>query len=458
MQKNEDLESCYWSESEQDCEIDLLSCKWSGSDASCDPVDVTMCVLTKCNGNMPKRLCIAEQSNRESSDGIANDHKSTAQSLCSSASHLLQKGVTDSSPVLSVKRQLWSVESACSESPATTLLLTPTSRRHKSNSDLSSGSRNARVTTWLRETNPEPSEPARKPKRSFICDTFYSQHRQSPSSALGRHRQPTNRTAVTPASRKQLFLESAPNKSSTELTPTSPSLSGINSKPRRSPRIPKPRRSLTSDVFYSQCRDSPSCDPEEKSWQLSAVMVLNGCGVRCATTIHSLTEYDILLEHSGFWSKSYSSQRQWLLDYFRNHCPNSKQGDRDLKSMQYILSGRSVCQSLWLAALSISSSRFYSVRSDFLEGIASVSLEKCSRVLAPKSLAAIAWMKNYFDRVGDKRPDKEGIYLPTCLTEFTIYNVMLDELRLEHGSKPICFSQFNKLFHGHFPYVTIPKV
>ena len=63
MQNNEDLESCYWSESEQDCEINLLSCKWSGSDASCDPIDVTMCVLT-----MPKHLCIAEQSNRELSD------------------------------------------------------------------------------------------------------------------------------------------------------------------------------------------------------------------------------------------------------------------------------------------------------------------------------------------------------------------------------------------------------
>ena len=183
-------------------------------------------------------------------------------------------------------------------------------------------------------------------------------------------------------------------------------------------------------------------------------MAFNGCARR----IHNLTEYDILLEHSGFWSKSYPLQRQWILDYFRNHCPNIKHGEKDLQNMQYLLSGRSVCQPLWLAALSISTSRFYSVRNDFLKGIVTVSIEKRSRVLASKSLAAIAWMKSYFDRVGDKRPDKEGVYLPTCLTEFMIYNTMLEELHFEQDPKPICFSQFNKLFHSHFPNVSIPKV
>jgi hypothetical protein len=44
-------------------------------------------------------------------------------------------------------------------------------------------------------------------------------------------------------------------------------------------------------------------------------------------------------------------------------------------------------------------------------------------------MKTIEWMRSYFDRVGDKRPDKDGIYLPTCLTERLIYNLMIKDLR-----------------------------
>lgn len=69
-------------------------------------------------------------------------------------------------------------------------------------------------------------------------------------------------------------------------------------------------------------------------------------------------------------------------------------------------------------------------------------------------MVAIAWMSSYFERVGDKRPDKNGIYLPTCLTETMIYSLMVKGL----SNDTICFSQFNKLFRNQFSYVTIPKV
>lgn len=62
---------------------------------------------------------------------------------------------------------------------------------------------------------------------------------------------------------------------------------------------------------------------------------------------------------------------------------------------------------------------------------------------------------NLVYRIGDKRPDKDGIYLPTCLTEYAIYSRMKEELS---GNDIVCFSQFNKIFRSHFPNVTIPKV
>ena len=70
-----------------------------------------------------------------------------------------------------------------------------------------------------------------------------------------------------------------------------------------------------------------------------------------------------------------------------------------------------------------------------------------------KTMKSVAWMASYFDRVGDKRPDKDGIYLPTCLTERAIYARMADEI-----SDVVCFSQFNKIFRQKFPNVSIPKV
>ena len=72
-------------------------------------------------------------------------------------------------------------------------------------------------------------------------------------------------------------------------------------------------------------------------------------------------------------------------------------------------------------------------------------------------MKAVAWMEHYFNRIGDKRPDKDGIYLPTCLTEKKIYDIMVDELCQGDESRSVCFSQFNKLYRVEFKNVTIPK-
>ena len=169
--------------------------------------------------------------------------------------------------------------------------------------------------------------------------------------------------------------------------------------------------------------------------------------------VHGLTEFDVLLAHSTFSTKSSSQQRQWLLDYFVSHCPNGKDATRDPKHMQYLISGRNVCQCL------ISVSRFYDIRKAFLEGKCLTEPENHSRSLTSKSLQCIiAWMGNYFDRIGDKRPDANGIYLPTCLTVRMIYTIMVEEIFCGDSSSGVCFSQFNKLYRTHFQNVTIPKI
>ena len=104
------------------------------------------------------------------------------------------------------------------------------------------------------------------------------------------------------------------------------------------------------------------------TWSFTAVTELNGCEKNCALTLHDLCEYDILTAHARFTSKDNVQQRQWLFDYFSNHCPHNNEGKKDPKNMKLILCGKEVCLPLWLTILSVSSSRFYSIRKEYVDG------------------------------------------------------------------------------------------
>ena len=111
----------------------------------------------------------------------------------------------------------------------------------------------------------------------------------------------------------------------------------------------------------------PRFDPSrvvtnEDGWQLSSVIDSQGCQPRCCKEVHGLSEYDVLIAHSSFSSKSPADRRAWLLEYFDTNCPHNEQGEKDPKCMQYILCGRLVCRAIWQAVLLISTSTFYSLR------------------------------------------------------------------------------------------------
>ena len=276
---------------------------------------------------------------------------------------------------------------------------------------------------------------------------------QSDESSSGDYRRgmsvtkllPTRRKSSTASASLRVDLSASPLSSGSYLTASArrdvPSLSPV----RRSPRRPKPKSK------FDPCRAVKN----EEGWQLTSVMQLQGCQSRCASQVHGISEYDVLVAHSAFVSKTAADKRAWLLEYFANNCPNTPDGGKDIKHMQFIVCGKTVCQAVWQAVLSLSNSRFYDLRKDFLDGERADRTVRV-RSLSSKSLEAVAWMKSYFDRVGDKRPDKDGIYLPTCLSEKTMYNMMVADNATRES--PVCFSQFNKLYRNHFPNVTIPKV
>ena len=195
-------------------------------------------------------------------------------------------------------------------------------------------------------------------------------------------------------------------------------------------------------------------------WSLSKVVNFNGCKEKCALKEHELTEYDILSYHCAFDSKTSSDQNDWLIQYFSTHCPLTKDGSKDVKNIVYIVNGKKVCFKLWLEIVSISLSRCYRLRRVFVEygDTTNAVKQKRRRSLSPKTLEALTWMEHYFNKIGDKRPDKNAILLPTCLTEKRIHEILLDQLYHGDQSKGICLSQFNKLYRQEFKNVTIPKV
>ena len=195
-------------------------------------------------------------------------------------------------------------------------------------------------------------------------------------------------------------------------------------------------------------------------WQLFDVInSKSGCLEKCVTDIHCLNEYNILSAHDQFTSKSFSDQNLWIIQYFESHCPCSSNGDKDLKAISYIIQGKEICCNMWLEILGISQSRFYRLRNDFSTdgGIKYLSQSRC-RSKRPKTMQAIAWMDQYFQRIGDKRPDKEGIFLPTCLTEKKMFEIMVEELYQGEEGLAISYSKFCDVFKLDFKNVTIPKV
>ena len=199
------------------------------------------------------------------------------------------------------------------------------------------------------------------------------------------------------------------------------------------------------------------------TWSLSVTINMKGCAEQCLKTVHELNEYTLLCAHAQFQAKTTSEQNAWLIQYFECHCPLVGEcGEKNVKGISFVIQGRHVCLPGWLQVLGISQSRFYRIRDEFKlnGGIKYLHKSQQNNNHRPKTLQAISWMDQYFKRIGDKRPDSDhdGIYLPTCLTEMKIYEIMLEELYSGKEGYGICYSKFCSIFREDFKNVTIPKV
>ncbi len=151
---------------------------------------------------------------------------------------------------------------------------------------------------------------------------------------------------------------------------------------------------MCSQRRYSLQQGQSETDGGIKQWHLFSVMKMSGCSEECCvTTVHGLTELDILCAHSNFSDMSANEQNTWIIQYLCTHCQmNEDSQDKDTKGVQYIITGKSVCQSVWLGVLGLSLSRFYRLRKEFeATGTASIDTKR------PRSRASIFYGSRRMD-------------------------------------------------------------
>lgn len=182
-------------------------------------------------------------------------------------------------------------------------------------------------------------------------------------------------------------------------------------------------------------------------------MHVNGCGEDCAVTKHHLDIADTLRYHEHFDSHTQTAKKQWVLDYL---VMNSS-GEGEQHTIHFLVCGKPVCLTVWLATLGVSQSYFYGVRSLFLRGHKQL-ISQVYRNPTEKTSEAMAWMHNFVSLMGDRMPDRATIHLPSCLSKLSVYQRMCKALKERGKTTVISQSQFFEIWKCHFSRVVIPKV
>ena len=181
---------------------------------------------------------------------------------------------------------------------------------------------------------------------------------------------------------------------------------------------------------------------------------MNGCAVKCCINVHKVNALDILSYHSYFEQLSREARQKWLIQYFNNQSSKNGLGEVEIN---YYICGKEVCQPVWISTLGISVSTFYNARKKFLSG-SLVVVHDTQRSPRLRTNQAIAWMKNYFDLIGDKLPHRMSVHLPSNLSKLAIYQRMTADFQKRRENIIISQSNFFRIWDENFPEVVIPKV
>lgn len=124
----------------------------------------------------------------------------------------------------------------------------------------------------------------------------------------------------------------------------------------------------------------------------------------------------------------------------------------------FTISGKSVCSNGWIMTLGITRRRFYSLKSDYLQGRRSE--KHGSFGIIPRSEETdktINYLEIYFKEQCDYLPNTAHWHLSSSTKRTDVYQDMTRAM-IARGLSVCSYATFRKVWQSHFPHVKIPKV
>lgn len=214
------------------------------------------------------------------------------------------------------------------------------------------------------------------------------------------------------------------------------------------PSSPKDASQLTAASITPQEDDDRDVKSMEITLSFSEVVQSYCCKRKC---VESMSITDMRATRERFQSKTTGEQRQFLVDFLATQ----KVGER------LNVNGVDICKKAFSMILGCSSRRIDRMISIAQKGQVRLvhGNSGCVRS-SEKTDDAKAWMKVFFDSIGEHMPHTKQTHLPSFLTKGEVYQRMISEME-ESGieeSAVISRSQFYSLWDLHFSHVVIPQV
>ena len=142
------------------------------------------------------------------------------------------------------------------------------------------------------------------------------------------------------------------------------------------------------------------------------------CRLNCLTSINQEECARVKL---SMCAMSLKEQKSWMLTTFSTaYCSDSHK-------FHHMLCGKSICSRAFTTITGISKSRYYEVRSSFLQGQFQVMKTSPSTRFHVGPELAMQWLKLYATDHGDKLPNHERVLLPCSMTKQAVYEQYCEE-------------------------------
>ena len=216
--------------------------------------------------------------------------------------------------------------------------------------------------------------------------------------------------------------------------------------------------SVSGENEQQSCKDSlqDCCSfslDTEASLPKESTLGKECCTGKCLQNF-SVKEFNSATEH--FQSKTPAEQRQFLHDSIIFSSPTSC---KPAVKESFMLCGKQVCKRAFALLLGTTERRFDRIKQNCTSATRKLTHgNQGVKRTTTKSNDASAWMKNYFEQMGDHMPDNNRIHLPSFLTKREVYQRMMSDLTDCGIKKIISLSTFYDLWERDFCHVLIPEV